>query len=192
MKTDHDLFLEEEAPAILIRLEVCRRMVHLLREAAEAARPEPNIRIIIDQKSEIISPTTGPFSVPVILSALIDIRKLCCFFGFSIDSAGAISSYRKRKGDFDIEDLGLPKPSQTEFLDVLKSENVSPTELQDAYVSTLTYANKALAHYKTGGLKTPIPMNFIVLSSFGIDRSIKNFVYARKSMPLPQLPITDI
>ena len=154
-------------------------------------RPEPSIRSIVDQKTEITSPTTGPFSVPVILSRLIDIRKLCCFFGSCIDASKTIVSYKKRTSDFDIEDLGLPKPSQAEFLDILQSENVSSGELADAYVSALTYANKALAHYKAGRLQAPMPMNFIVLSAFGIDRSIKTFVYSRKSIPVPQLPITD-
>jgi hypothetical protein len=191
VRTDQEIFLQDEAPAVLMRLEVFRRVECLLREASEAQKPEPAIRIIIEKITEITSPTTGPFRVPVVMSALIDIRKLSCFFGYSVDAVGGIGSYQKRMGDFDIEGLGLGRPSRVEFLSVLQSENVAPSDLEKAYVSTLTYGNKALAHYKTGRLKDTIPMNHIMLSAFGIDHAIRTLVYQAKGLPVPSLPIKE-
>jgi hypothetical protein len=120
----------------------------LLREAGDAGKAQPAVRIILERTAEIRAPTTAPFFVPVTLSAIIDIRKLCCFFGFSV-SAGALGQYKKRPGDFDIMDLGLQSPSKNAFLGVMQGENVSIAQLEEAYVAVLTYGNKGLAACRT-------------------------------------------
>lgn len=190
--SDKDIFLTEQAPAVLLRLEVCRRLIHIVRERREAGKPEPSMELAMPGIGLIKAPTLQPFYVPAVLSALIDVRKICCFFGYSVNKLGELINYTKQAGDFDVRDLCIPQPNVSEFLGILSTEGVTEDNLKAAYIATVTYSNKALAHYKVGRLQEQLFENYIVTALFGVDRALRILVYKKLGVPEPKLPINDL
>ncbi|MBL9217631.1 MAG: hypothetical protein JNG82_04035 [Opitutaceae bacterium] len=140
---------------------------------------------------ELKASNCGVFTTPVIISALVDIRKFASFFGIYVDKNGALVSRPKsRTDDFDISDVGLPYPMVVQFLSIMEPEGVTDAKFQNAIASCLTYSNKEVAHFTLNKLE--LYFNPLILASFGIDRAMRILVFDPLGIAHPDLRIKEI
>lgn len=185
-------FLGSEVTPALVNLEVCRRVCALLKDYATRKLAPPRVEIRFFGQADqpvVVGKNCGIFVTPVILTALLDIRRFAGFFGFKATTKGNVERRSKAKGDFDISDVGLPYPNREALLGVLLPEEVRPEQLERALVESLTYANKSIAHFTEVLPSGGIDFHYVVLASFGIDRAMRSMVYAPLHLPYPDLQI---
>jgi hypothetical protein len=188
------LFLELDVKPALANFDVCRRVCDLLQDYVKKKLPPPNVAVLftgLAGQPQIFGKSCGFFTTPIILTALVDIRRFTGFFGFKANAGGRIERRKKEKGDYDISDLGLSYSTGEVFLRVLEPENVNAAELENALVLSLTYANKVIAHFTELSQSTEIHFNHIVLASFGIDRAMRHLVYSPLGTDYPDLQIKE-
>jgi hypothetical protein len=187
-------FLAVEARLSLENLALCRQVCALLRDYIARKLPPPQVCVQFSGKGDqpiLIGDNCGFFTTPIVLTALVDIRKFTSFLGFKAASGGQIDRRTREKGDYDISDLGLGYPDRDAFLAVLQPENVMPAELEKALIASLTYANRVIAHFTQQTPNTEIFFNRIVLACFGIDRAMRTLIYAPLGVAYPDLRIRE-
>lgn len=183
-------FLHGPVRVALANLDVCRRVCDLLHSYQKRGLRPPSVLLQFkgDGPSPLLAGSNcGFFTTPVILAGLVEIRRFTSFFGFKAGKSGRIESRPKQAGDFDIIDLNLDYPPSAVFLSVLETEKVPCSRLEAALISSLTYANKEIAHFTK--VQPEVDFGSIVLASFGIDRAMRRLVFDPLRIPFPDLQI---
>ena len=173
---------------LLTNLDVCNRVCGVLLPYVRGDEQPPGLQIAFLPGPTIRGMNTGVFTTPVILSALVDARKMLSFFGLAARD-GKLEPYRgKRPDDLDITNLGLSSVSPTQYLKVL-SPKISEAALLTYVCSSMKYVNKEVAHLTK--VAPNIDFSAILATCDSVESATRKFVCEPLGLPYPNTQIVD-